>query len=140
DYQRTAPVETFTESYGERHPTELAGLHGARLVTAIETEEGRHWAEKKIAALTGGDKISARFMRQDFFDFVPVFKLIIAGNHKPVLRTVNEAMRRRIHMIPFAVTIPDGKRDKDLAEKLKSEWPGILAWMIEGAWSGSASD
>jgi putative DNA primase/helicase len=136
DYHRTAPIETFTASTSERHPTDLAGLRGARLVTAIETEEGRRWAENKIKTLTGGDPIAARFMRQDFFEFVPQFKLVIAGNHKPGLRSVDEAIRRRFHLIPFAVTIPPEERDKDLTEKLKAEWPGILAWMIEGclAW------
>ena len=101
-------------------------------VTAVETEEGRRWAESKIKALTGGDKISARFMRQDFFEFVPNFKLVIAGNHKPGLRSVDEAIRRRLHLIPFSVTILPAERDLDLAEKLKAEWPGILAWMIDG--------
>ena len=86
----------------DRHPTELAGLMGARLVTAVETGEGRRWAESKTKALTGGDKISARFMRQDFFEFTPQFKLIIAGNHKPGLRLVDEAIRRRFHLVPFA--------------------------------------
>lgn len=105
---------------------------GARLVTAVETEEGRRWAESKIKSLTGGDQISARFMRQDFFEFTPVFKLVIAGNHKPGLRSVDEAIRRRFHLVPFSVTIPPDARDKDLAEKLKAEWPGILQWMIEG--------
>jgi putative DNA primase/helicase len=133
---RTAPIETFTASNSERHPTELAGLRGARLVTAVETEEGRRWAESKIKTLTGGDPISARFMRQDFFEYTPQFKLIIAGNHKPQLRVVDEAMRRRIHMIPFTVTIPPAERDHKLADKLRAELPGILAWMIKGceAW------
>jgi putative DNA primase/helicase len=131
-YHRTAPIETFTQSSSERHPTDLAGLQGARIVTAIETEQGRRWAETRIKALTGGDPISARFMRQDFFEFTPQFKLLIAGNHKPSLRSVDEAMRRRFHLIPFNVTIPPGERDPDLAEKLKAEAPGILAWMIQG--------
>ena len=96
DYCRIAPIETFTASANERHPTDLAGLRGARLVRAVETEEGRRWAESKIKALTGGDKISARFMRQDFFEFTPQFKLLIAGNHKPGLRSVDEAIRRRL--------------------------------------------
>jgi putative DNA primase/helicase len=132
DYAQSAPIETFTESAFERHPTELAGLRGARLVTAIETEQGRRWAEARIKALTGGDKISARFMRQDFFEFTPSFKLIVAGNHKPGLRSVDEAIRRRFHLIPFAITIPAGERDPDLGEKLKDEWPGILQWLIDG--------
>ena len=118
-YHTTAPIETFTASQSERHPTDLAGLRGARLVTAVETEEGRRWAELKIKALTGGDKISARFMRQDFFEFIPNFKLAIAGNHKPGLRSVDEAIRRRLNLIPFAVTIPPAERDLQLAEKLK---------------------
>jgi putative DNA primase/helicase len=132
DYATTAPIETFTATAGERHPTELAGLRGARLVTATETEVGRRWAEAKIKSLTGGDRIAARFMRQDFFEFTPQFKLIIAGNHKPALRTVDEAIRRRFYLVPFVVTIPPEERDPDLAEKLKNEWPGILRWMVDG--------
>jgi putative DNA primase/helicase len=132
DYHTTAPIETFTASASERHPTELAGLRGARLVTAIETEEGRRWAEAKIKSLTGGDPIAARFMRGDFFEFTPQFKLIIAGNHRPALRTVDEAMRRRFHLVPFTVTIAKDERDPNLTEKLKAEWGGILAWMIDG--------
>jgi putative DNA primase/helicase len=131
-YHRTAPIETFTASSTDRHPTELAGLRAARLVTAIETEEGRRWAESRIKALTGGDAISARFMRQDFFEFTPQFKLVIAGNHKPGLRSVDEAIRRRFNLIPFAVTIPPDERDDKLTEKLQAEWPGILQWMIDG--------
>jgi putative DNA primase/helicase len=131
-YHRTAPIETFAASNNERHPTDLAGLRGARLVTATETEEGRHWAESRVKQLTGGDLIAARFMRQDFFEYRPQFKLLIAGNHQPSLRSVDEAIRRRFHMIPFAVTIPADERDLQLVEKLKVEWAGILAWLIEG--------
>lgn len=136
DYATTASVETFIDSQNEKHPTDLAALRGARLVTAIETEEGRRWAESKLKALTGGDTISARYMRQDFFEFVPQFKLLVAGNHKPGLRSVDEAIRRRFNLIPFTVTIPQQERDLDLGEKLKAEWGGILRWVIEGcsAW------
>lgn len=106
------------------------------MVTANETEEGRRWAEAKIKQLTGGDQIAARFMRQDYFRFIPQFKLIVAGNHKPSLRTVDEAIRRRFNLIPFSVTIPEERRDPKLCEKLMAEWPGILQWMIDGclAW------
>jgi putative DNA primase/helicase len=124
DYHESAPIETFTASSGDRHPTELADLRGARLVTATETEEGRRWAESRIKMLTGGDRVKARFMRQDFFEYNPQFKLFITGNHKPSLRSVDEAIRRRFHLIPFTVTIPPEQRDPDLAEKLKTEWPG----------------
>lgn len=132
DYARVAPIDIFMESKGDRHPTELAMLNGARLVTAVETEEGRRWNESRLKALTGGDKINARFMRQDFFEFTPQFKLVIAGNHRPSLRSVDEAIKRRMHLIPFSVTIPPDERDPDLAEKLKAEWPGIFAWMLAG--------
>ena len=133
DYAITAPMEAFIESKVDRHPTELAMLRGARLVAASETQVGRHWNEARVKALTGGDRIPARFMRGDFFEFTPQFKLMISGNHKPSLRNVDEAMRRRLHIIPFTVTIPPAERDLDLAEKLKAEWPGILQWAIDGA-------
>lgn len=136
DYAKTAPVSTFTATHTEQHPTDLAGLRGARFVSAIETEDGRCWAEAKIKSLTGGDRISVRFMRQDFFEYTPQFKLIVAGNHKPGLHSVDEAIRRRLHLIPFTVTIPANERDAQLLEKLKSEYPGILRWAIDGclAW------
>ena len=86
----------------------------------------------EIEIHTGGDEIAARYMRQDFFRFTPTFKLMIAGNHKPRLRSVDEAILRRFHLIPFAVTIPEADRDKDLSEKLKPEWPAILRWMVDG--------
>jgi len=133
EYHRTAPIEAFIATKSDRIPNDIAGLRGARIVTATETEEGRGWAEAKIKNLTGGDKISARFMRAEWFEFLPAFKLVIAGNHKPSLRSVDEAIRRRFHLIPFGVTIPPEERDGELAEKLRAEWPGILAWMIAGA-------
>lgn len=132
DYSAIAAVETFTASKFDRHPTELAMLRGARVVIAQETEQNHRWAESRIKALTGGDPITARFMRQDFFTFHPVFKLVIAGNHKPSLRSVDEAVRRRFNIVPFLLNLCEDKRDRDLSSKLKGEWPGILAWMIKG--------
>ncbi len=132
DYCKTAAIETFTESKTDRHPTELARLHGARLVTATETESGRHWAEARIKVLTGGDAVTAHFMRQDDFEYIPKFKLFFSGNHKPGLRSVGEAMRRRVNMIPFAVIIPKDERDPHFGDRLEDEWPGILQWMIDG--------
>lgn len=136
DYAKAAPIEAFIASNSERHPTDIAGLQGARLVTSVETEDGRRWAESKLKALTGGDRIAARFMRQDFFEYVPQFKLVIAGNHKPGLRAVDEAMRRRFNLLPFTVTIPASERDAELTEKLRAEWSGILQWAVDGclAW------
>lgn len=136
DYAATAAMETFVETHGDRHPADLAMLMGARLVVAQETEEGRRWASSRIKTLTGGDAISARFMRMDFFTYVPQFKLLLSGNHRPGLRNVDEAMRRRFNLIPFTETIPLEERDQALPDKLKTEGPGILAWMIQGclAW------
>jgi putative DNA primase/helicase len=136
DYAKTAPIEAFTASMNEQHPTDLAGLQGARLVTTTEIEDGKRWAESKIKRLTGGDKIPARFMRQDFFEYTPQFKLVIAGNYKPGLGAVGEAIRRRFHLIPFTVTIPEAERDEELTKKFRAEWGGILQWAIDGclAW------
>jgi putative DNA primase/helicase len=132
DYATVADMNTFLVTKNERHPTDLAKLHGARLVVAQETERGRRWDETKIKALTGGDTITARFMRQDFFDFTPTFKLFIVGNHKPRLGTVDEAMRRRMLIVPFTVQIPTHERDPKLPEKLWTERRAILRWCIDG--------
>lgn len=132
-YHQHAGIETFTEQSFAQHPTDLASLWGARFVTAVETEDGRRWAEARIKSITGGDPISARFMRQDFFTFTPKLKLWIAGNHRPTLRNVDEAMRRRVHLIPFERVIPAEERDLQLAEKLRKEEPIILRWLLEGA-------
>lgn len=130
DYATTAAMDTFTASHNDKHPTDLAMLRGARLVTASETEEGRAWAESRIKQMTGGDTITARFMRQDFFSFRPNFKLTIVGNHKPALRNVDDAARRRFNIVPF--TRKPTTPDPELEAKLKEEWSGILRWMIEG--------
>ncbi|MCJ2035756.1 phage/plasmid primase, P4 family [Methylobacterium sp. J-068] len=130
DYALNAAMETFTAAKHDRHPTEIAALRGARLVTASETEQGRQWAESRIKQLTGGDVMRARYMRQDEFEFMPVLKLLIIGNNKPGLSSVDDAARRRFNLLPFLFkpAVPDPR----LEEKLKAEWPAILRWMIEG--------
>ena len=105
-------------------------LRGARMACATETEEGRPSAESKIKQLTGGDRIAARFMRQDFFEFQPQFKLVVIGNHKPTLRNVDDAAKRRFNMVPFTHKPPNP--DRELEHKLRAERPGILRWMIAG--------
>jgi putative DNA primase/helicase len=130
DYAVTAAMETFAVSKGERHSTELAMLRGARLVTASETEEGRAWNEARVKQMTGGDRITARFMRQDNFTFQPQFKLLIAGNHPPVLANVDDALRRRFNIVPFVSKPPSP--DPYLSQKLASEDGKILQWMIDG--------
>lgn len=130
DYAMSSPMDTFTATKFSSHPTELAMMKGARLVTASETEEGRAWAESRIKALTGGDPITARFMRQDFFTYLPQFKLLFAGNHQPTLHGVDAAMRRRFNMLPF-VFRPETP-DFELEDKLKDEAPRILGWALKG--------
>jgi putative DNA primase/helicase len=132
DYHEAASMDMFIVTRGERHPTDLAQLRGARLVTSVETEAGRRWDEAKLKFMTGGDQIPARFMRQDFFKYLPQFKLMIQGNHKPSIRSVDEAVKARMGLTPFTVTIPPKERDKNFGEKLKPEYPGILRWAIEG--------
>jgi len=132
DYAANAPMETFMDNRSDRHPTDLAGLRGARVVTATETEQGRRWNESRIKEITGGDRITARFMHKDNFTYPPTFKVLMSGNHKPAIRNVDEAMRRRMHLIPFEVTIPREKRDRQLQDKLLKERDGILAWALEG--------
>jgi putative DNA primase/helicase len=132
DYCKSAGDEVFTESKNDRHTTEIARLKGARIVLVAEVEDGRRWNESRLKRMTGGDTITARFMRQDDFEFRPEFKPVIAGNHKPQIRNVNVAMRRRVNLLPFLVTIPKEKRDNTLKDKLKEEGSGILQWLIEG--------
>lgn len=131
-YAASCQMTVFTESKMERHSTELARLRGARLVMAEETAGGAKWDQAKIQWLTGEGSVTARFMRQDDFTFRPQFKLLFAGNHKPMLRSVDEAIKRRFHLVPFTVTIPLEERDHGLFDKLREEWPQILAWMIDG--------
>jgi len=132
DYATTAAIETFTAGQFEHHPEELAVLRGARLVTAVETEQNKRWSESKVKLLTGGDSIRARFMRADSFEYTPAFKLVIVGNHKPALQSVDKAIRRRLHLVPFSITIEDDERDESLKEQLKKEYPAILRWAIDG--------
>jgi putative DNA primase/helicase len=131
DYAVAADMATFTLGKFDRHPTELAKLAGARMVTASETERGRSWAWSRIKDLTGNERpISARFMRQDFFEFAVTFKLVIAGNHKPHLPSTDEATARRMNVLPFTFTATEP--DDTLKNRLAEEYPAILRWAIDG--------
>jgi putative DNA primase/helicase len=132
DYARTASASLFLDSkYGE-HATGLAGLSGARVVVSGELPAGKAWNEPTIKDMTSSDTLTARFMRGNFFDFKPTWKLFIQGNHQPTFRSVDEAIRRRVVLIPFTVTISPEKLDLNLEEKLGEEWNGILSWMLDG--------
>jgi putative DNA primase/helicase len=133
DYARRAAAETFLNTKGDKHATGLAGLQGARLVAGSELPVGKTWDESVIKDLTGGDRMTARFMRGDFFDFDPQLTLMIAGNSRPSFSGVDEAIRARLVLVPFLVTIPLEKRDSSLSEKLMVEGPQILRWAIDGA-------
>jgi putative DNA primase/helicase len=130
DYARTLPMDALMESRNDRHPAEIAMLRGVRLAVANETQEGRRWDEAKVKQLSGGDSVAARFMGRDWFQFRPTHKLVVVGNHAPTISTIDEALRRRLHMVPFIHT-PEAK-DATLGERLRSEVAGVLAWMLEG--------
>lgn len=132
DYAMQAVSELLMVKSHEAHPTERADLFGKRFVATIETEEGKRMAEALMKQMTGGDKVRARKMRQDFFEFTPTHKIVLAANHKPIIRGTDYAVWRRIKLVPFTVTIPDEEKDKDLPEKLRAESSGILAWAVAG--------
>jgi putative DNA primase/helicase len=132
DYGMQAVSDLLMTRKNESHPTERADLCGRRFVATIETEEGKRMAEVLMKQLTGGDRIRARKMRQDFFEIEPTWKIFLAANDKPVMRGADYANWRRIKLVPFAVTISPDEKDKDLPVKLKSELHGILAWAIRG--------
>ena len=135
-YARTAPLDTFMATRADRQQNDLAGLDGARMVIATETEAGRPWAEARIKAVTGGDRIAVRRLYGEFFETIPGYKLLIAGNHRPRLTGGGAGMARRLHLVPFDTVIPEHERDGRLREKLLGERDGILGWMLEGcrAW------
>ncbi len=116
----------------EQHPTAIADLQGRRLVISSEVEEGHRLDEALVKQLTGGDRLKARHMRQDFFTFTPTHKIWVGCNHKPKIRGADHGIWRRIKLIPFTITIPDEDQDKHLDTKLHAELPGILRWAVEG--------
>jgi P4 family phage/plasmid primase-like protien len=132
DYAGVTPSEVFLASHSSQHPTGIADMRGKRLIVATELEQGARWAESRLKELTGGDMVKARFMGRDFFQFRPSAKIFLIGNHKPTLRGTDEGIKRRLHLLPFTVTIPEHERDLHLDEKLRAEYPAILRWMLEG--------
>jgi putative DNA primase/helicase len=132
DYATVAASDVLLARRRDEHPASVAVLEGARFVAAFETDDGRRLAEGLVKQLTGGDKVSARKMRENPHAFTPRFKLFLACNHKPVIKGTDKAIWRRIKLIPFTVTIPDAEQDKDLPDRLRAELPGILAWAVQG--------
>jgi putative DNA primase/helicase len=132
-YARRIPAEVLlADDRGTRHPTEIANLVGARLAYASEIDEGRRWNESRLKELSGGDKLSGRFMRQDLFEFVPSHRLVIYANHRPIIQNPDPAFRARLKLVPFNASFV-GREDTTLPERLSGELPLILGWMVAGA-------
>ncbi|MEN6484319.1 MAG: phage/plasmid primase, P4 family [Syntrophobacteraceae bacterium] len=136
DYAKQADFSTFLSRKGDGPRNDIAALKGARFVSAVECEDGKQLAESVIKQITGGDMITARFLFGEFFEYTPCFKVWLAANNKPKITKGDYAIWRRIHLVPFNVTIPEKERDPALKERLKMELPGIVNWALEGcaAW------
>jgi putative DNA primase/helicase len=133
-YSISAPAEMLLATHQQGHPTEIARLAGARVVVTSELEDGQRFAEARIKQLTGRDVISGRFMRQDWFSFVPTHTLWLLANHQPAVRAGGPAFWRRLRLLPFEHTVPPERRVADLEDQLvEGEGPAILAWLIAGA-------
>src|SRR5829696_1382687 len=132
DYAMRAPTEMLLAKRTDGVPNDIARLKGSRFVASSETEEGRRLAESLIKDLTGQDTVTARFLWAELFEFTPTHKLWLSTNHKPEIRGTDNAIWRRIRLIPWTVTIPPAEQDKQLSTRLRGELPGILAWIVRG--------
>jgi putative DNA primase/helicase len=133
DYGKQTNSDTFTSKQNDNGiNNDVARLHSARFVSAVESEDGQKLSEALIKQLTGGEPITARFLRKEFFEFLPEFKIFFTTNHKPIVKGDDEGIWRRIRLIPFTHTVPKEDVDKQLPEKLRNELPGIFGWAVEG--------
>lgn len=135
EYGTSAPPTLLVDVSRDQHPAELMVLRGRRLVVASETKDSRHMDEEKVKRLTGDDAIRARFMRQNWVEFAPTHKLAIGLNVLPVVTGRDYGIKRRLHVVPCRATIDiaAGEADPHLKQKLREEYPGILAWAVQGA-------
>lgn len=134
EYALSTPASTFKEQYNSNDsiPNDIARMAGMRLVKTIEIKEHIRLNEERIKSLTGGDRISARFLHKEFFDYWPSYKLWLATNHKPIIHGTDDAIWRRIRLIPFEVKFNDDQKDPELPNVLQAELPGVLLWALEG--------
>lgn len=132
DYGQQAAPDLLILKSGDNTPTGVAALRGARLICTVEVEEGRRLAESLTKQLTGGDRINARFLYQNAFEFDMTGKIWLAANHRPGIRGTDLAIWRRVRLVPFTESIPEEERDPELLDKLKAEAAGILRWCVEG--------
>jgi putative DNA primase/helicase len=133
-YSLSAPDGFLMTGRDGAHPTEIARLRGARLVVCSEQTSGKRFDESKVKRLTGGDLLTGRFMRGDFFDFLPNHLVWVLSNHLPAVREGGPSFWRRVRRIPFAHVVPEDRRVLDLHEQLLAEeGPAILGWAVRGA-------
>lgn len=132
DYAMTTPEATIAATRSDAIPNDVARLRGARFVVVSETAQDLRLNEGRIKAMTGRNRIAARFMHAEWFEFVPEFKLFIETNHRPQVQGTDNAIWNRLKLVPFAVAIPKVEQDKELPAKLREELPGILRWAVEG--------
>jgi putative DNA primase/helicase len=135
-YAGSSAIETFMEHKfkrrGDQASPDVARLAGVRFLRTSEPESGHRLAEAFVKWITGGDMITARHLNRAEFEFLPQFKLVISGNHKPVIRGVDKGIWRRIRLVPWDITIPEKDRDKTLKTKLLAEASGILNRLLDG--------
>lgn len=137
-YSQHTPTTTLLTKRSNTIPNDVARLYGSRFVTAAEAECNSTLEEALLKQATGGDKMVARFLHGEFFEFTPEFKIFLAVNHKPEIKGTDNAIWRRVRLIPFDVTIPYDEQDRTLPAKLEAERAGILRWLVDGcaAWLG----
>lgn len=132
DYAQAANAGLLIEKRNEGIPNDVARLRGTRMVVVQESKRGNSFDESQVKALTGGDRITARFLRKEFFEFNPTFKIWFSTNHRPDIIGTDVGIWRRIRTIPFERVFTDAEADKHLDEKLRAEYEGIFAWMVQG--------
>lgn len=134
EHAMPGPSSLIVASSSETHPADIASLEGQRLVVVHETKRGVSFDASKVKVLTGGDRLIARRMRQDFFTFDPSHTLLMLSNYRPRADASDSALWRRVHLVRWPVTIPEERRDRTLAARIKEdEAPGVLAWLVRGA-------
>ena len=142
DYAMSAPDGFLVAGKNDKHPTEVADLHGKRFVDANETKDGGRLSESLVKRLTSRERIRARRMHENFFEFPPSHTIVLSTNHKPVITGTDHGIWRRLRLVPFKVTIPKDEQDTDLTNKLKAEYPAILRWAVLGCleWQQNGKD
>src|SRR5262245_31431488 len=132
DYAGPADPDLLTARTFDAHPTGTADLFGMRIAVLHETDAGRPLAEGTVKRLTGGDRLKARRMREDFWSFEPSHTFVMLTNHKPVVGGDDEGIWRRLRLVPFDVVIPTEEQDEELGDKLALEADAVLTWLTHG--------